>query len=142
MFATSLEALAAQLGLDVKEKKGKYTLSRVVAERKAFLTKKKLTYTAWVLPDDTAKTVQFSEMLAESGLGLSSGDSDMSPGFGFKTESYNTTSGARTGSITEQSTLFGKQYTYAFDYAQVRTAVEKLAAEQGYAFTYHIAPTF
>ena len=76
-----------------KEKKGVWEFSATIAERKAFLSKKKLTYSAKMRIDDDAKVVKFSEMLIEAGSGLTSGggfDEGMSPGFGFKTESYNT----------------------------------------------------
>lgn len=142
MITDSLSSTASSLGLEVKEKKGKIELSKVVAERKAFLSKKKLTYTAWVKIDEEAKAILFSEMLSENASGFTSGDSDMGPGFGFKTETYNTMSGARTGGIAEQSQLFGKQYTYDFDYAQVRTAVEQIATTNGFTFSYQILPSF
>jgi hypothetical protein len=72
------------------EKKGVWDFSATIAERKAFLSKKKLTYTSKIRIDDGAKVVKFSEMLIEVGSGFSSGgnfDDGMSTGFGFKTES-------------------------------------------------------
>jgi len=96
-----------------KDKKDVWEYSFTIAERKAFLSKKKLTYFAKMKIFEDEKLLKFSEMLIESGSGFSSGDgfdSGMSTGFGFKTESYNTLSGARQGTITEQSTLFGKKY--------------------------------
>jgi len=48
--------------------------------------------------------------------------------------------GGREGSIEEQSTLFGKQYTYAFDYKKVRASAEDAAVKAGYAFKYQITP--
>ena len=77
-----------------KKKKGVWEFSATIAERKAFLSKKKLTYSAKMRIDDDAKVVKFSEMLIEAGSGFTSGggfDDGMSTGFGFKTESYNTT---------------------------------------------------
>ncbi|MHB1324864.1 MAG: hypothetical protein ACYC0L_01460 [Thermoleophilia bacterium] len=38
-------------------------------------------------------------------------DGDMSPGFGFKKETYKTGAGPREGTIEEQSTLFGYSIT-------------------------------
>ena len=75
-------------------------------------------------------------MLKETGIGLSSGDSDMSPGFGFKAESYNTSSGAREGTIEEQSKIFGEKYSYNFDYSSVRKKLEELSKEESYNFKY------
>ena len=143
MISTALNALASEQGLALAEKKGKTTLTRVVAERKAFLSKKKLTYTAWVKVEEEPKRLHFSEMLAESGFGMAGGfDTDMSPGFGFKVETYGSGTGGRSGGIAEQSTLFGKRYQYDFDYVRVRAAVEALAAGEGYAFEYHVTPNF
>lgn len=140
-----VQSYAKEFGADLNEKKGIWELSKVIAERKAFLSKKKLTYSAKFRIDDESKTVKFTEMLAEKGSGLSSGgsfdgDMGMSPGFGFKAETYKTGMGGREGSIQEQSTLFGKDYTYNFDYAEVRKKFEDLAKANGYGFKYQITP--
>lgn len=125
------------------EKKGVWDFSATIAERKAFLSKKKLTYSLRVRIDDGAKVVKFSEMLVEAGSGLSSGgdfDSGMSTGFGFKTESYNTFKGGRQGTIEEQSVLFGKDYSYQFDFKECRSMIEDIAGKAGYKFEYQILP--
>ena len=59
-----------------------------IAERKVFLSKKTLTYKARVRIDDENKIVKFFETLKEKGLGVSTGASDLSPGYGFKIETY------------------------------------------------------
>lgn len=127
-----------------KDKKGVWEFSTVIAERKAFLSTKKLTYSARVKIDEEAKMVNYSEMLIEAGSGLSSGgfdgDSGMSSGFGFKTESYNTMNGGREGNIEEQSNLFGKKFEYKFDYKEIRTKIEEAAKSAGYKFEYQILP--
>ena len=126
-----------------KEKKGVWEFSATIAERKAFLSKKKLTYSAKMRIDDDVKVVKFSEMLIEAGSGFTSGggyDEGMSTGFGFKTESYNTTSGAREGSIQEQSNLFGKKFEYKFDYKEIRSKAEVAAKSADYRFEYQILP--
>ena len=118
-------------------------MKAVIAERKAFLSKKKLEYIAKFRVDDGAAAIRFSEMLKESGSGLSSGgdfNSHMSPGFGFKKETYKTGAGPREGTIEEQSTLFGKQYDYRFDFNDIRTGVEKIAVDHDYSFSYSIPP--
>ena len=125
------------------EKKGVWDFSTTIAERKAFLSKKKLTYSLKIRIDDGAKVVRFSEMLIEAGSGLSSGgdfDSGMSTGFGFKTESYNTLSGARQGTIEEQSNRFGKDYSYQFDFKEIRLKVKDVVEKAGYKFEYQILP--
>lgn len=136
------QALASYNG-SWKEKKGLWEFSATIAERKAFLSKKKLTYSMKMRVDDSARTVKFSEMLMEAGSGLSTGgsfDDDMSSGFSFKKESYNTLNGGREGSIEEQSRLFGKDFTYQFDYKEVRSKVQAMAERAGYRFEYQILP--
>jgi hypothetical protein len=124
--------------------KSVWAFSVTIAERKAFLSKKKLTYSAKMRIDDDAKTVRFSEMLVEAGSGLFSGgggfDGEMSSGVGFKTETYNTTSGAREGNIEEKSNLFGKKFEYKFDYKEIRAKVEEEAKSTNYKFEYQILP--
>ena len=123
-----------------KENKGIWEFKTIIAQRKAFLSTKKLTYIAKMRINDDEKSVKFTEMLVENSAGLSSGglDSDMSSGFGFKTESYNTFGGAREGNIEEQSQLFGKKFTYNFDYKEIRSKIEQEAKNQGYSFNYQI----
>ena len=125
-----------------KEKNGIWIFSAIIAERKVLLSKKKLTYSARIKIDDGDKTLKFSEMLINSGSGLSSGDGSdgISPGVGFKVETYDTTTGAREGTITEQSNLFGKKFEYKFDYSEIRSKIEKVAKAAGYKFEYQILP--
>jgi hypothetical protein len=130
-----LKRYVAELGADLSEKKGVWTFSKVIAERKAFLSKKKLTYTAKFRVDDSARLVKFTEMLVESGSGLSSGG-----GFGFKAETYKSGLGGREGTIEEQSKLFGKNYSYTFSYQEVRNRFESLAKSGGYEFKYQVTP--
>src|SRR4030065_1194116 len=95
------EALKSYDG-EWKEKKGVWSFSTTIAERKAFLSKKKLTYSLKVRVDDGAKVVKYPEMLIEDGSGLSTGgdfDSGMSTGFCFKAESDKTFGGARQGPV-------------------------------------------
>lgn len=133
-----IKAMASSIGVELKEKKGAWTLKVVVAERKAMLSKKRLEYIAKFRVDDSAKELLFTEMLKESGSGVSSGMDDSSPGFGFKTESYKTGAGPRAGSITEQSNLFGQQYTYTYDWDTIRPWFEQVAQAAGYTFRYSI----
>ena len=129
-------------GGDWKEKNAVWIFSATIAERKAFLSKKKLIYTARIKIDDVNKTLKFSEMLIEAGSGLSSGDESdgISPGIGFKVEKYDTTSGAREGTIAEQSNLFGKKFEYKFDYSEIRSKIKKAAKAVGYKFEYLVLP--
>ncbi len=135
-----IKAIAKGIPAELKEKKGVYTLEFTVAERKVLLSKKKLTYSAKFRLDDANKEFRFTEMLKEASSGMSSGDSDFGPGFGFKKETYKTGGGPREGSIEEQSVMFGQQYSYSFDFKKVRTALESAAAKAGYTFKYQITP--
>ena len=135
--------IADGIGAKIAEKNGVLSGDTVIAERKAFLSTKRLTYSFRVRIDEDAKSVKFSEMLKEAGSGLSSGggyDSEMSSGFGFKKESYNTMSGAREGTIEESSKLFGKTYEYKFDYSKIRKEVESASKGADYKFEYQVLP--
>jgi hypothetical protein len=134
-----IKTIVLAIPMELQEKNGIYSFEATIAERKTFLSRKKLTYKGKFRIDEEKKTVKFTEMLKESGFGLSSGTDDgISPGFGFKTESYNTFSGAREGTIEEQSNLFGKKYDYTFDYGKIRKQIEEKAKEAGYQFSYQI----
>jgi hypothetical protein len=134
-----IKKVFAAFPADFSEKKGLFSVNYVVAERKAFLSKKKLVYIAKYRIYEGKQEVRFTEMLKESGSGLSSGsDFDSSPGFGFKTESYKTWGGAREGDIEEQSKLFGKKYNYTYDFKSIRVAIEKKVQEAGFVFKYQI----
>jgi hypothetical protein len=134
-----IRGVFSALPAEISEKKGLFTVEYVVAERKSFLSKKKLVYIAKYRIDEDKGEIRFTEMLKESGSGLSGGgDFGSSPGFGFKKETYKTGGGAREGVIEEQSGLFGKQYSYTFDFKAIRAAMEKKAREAGFAFKYQI----
>ena len=136
MLIDEIEKFVTGIPASLKEKRGVYSVEFTVAERKVFLSKKKLTYSAKFRIDEENKELRFTEMLKESGSGMSAGDS----GFGFKKESYKTGTGPREGTIEEQSRLFGAQYSYTFDFATVRTVIENEAVNAGYAFKYQITP--
>lgn len=139
-----IQKLAEENSVELKEKKGVWTFKAVAAERKAFLSKKKLEYIVRFRIDDAAKTLRFNEMLKESGSGISSGsgfDGDMSPGFGFKKETYKTGAGPREGTIEEQSNLFGQKYDYSFDFKSIRDKIEAIASAQGYSLDYVLLPS-
>ena len=135
-----LKGIVSRIPAKINEKKGIYEFEVVLAERKAFISKQKLIYSGKFRIDEANKEVRFTEILKESGAGMSSGgiDSDMSSGFGFKKESYNTFSGSREGTIEEQSNLFGKKYQYNFDVGAIRKEFESKAKQNGYKFTYKV----
>jgi hypothetical protein len=116
------------------QKDGSLKGEAVLAERKAFLSKKKLTYSCRARVDDAARTVRFWEMLMEKGSGMSSGMDDVAPGIGFSAGTYKTGGKERSGSIEEASNLFGKDFDYQWDYGAVRTALQQVAAAAGYGW--------
>ena len=116
------------------QKDGSLKGEAVLAERKAFLSKKKLTYSCKARVDEAARTVRFWEMLMEKGSGMSSGMDDVAPGIGFSAGTYKTGGKERSGSIEEASNLFGKDFDYQWDYGTVRTALQQVAAAAGYGW--------
>lgn len=128
------------VGALINGNKGVYSIEIMLAERKSFLSRKKLLYTASFRIDDSKKEIRYTEKLKETGFGLSSGSDslDTSPGFGFKKETYKTGIGPREGTIEEQSNLFGKQYNYKFDFGSIRKIAETRAKQAGYTFSYHL----
>ena len=113
-----------------EQRDGSLILKFVIAERKAFLSKKKLTYKSKVRVNDEKKEVTFFEMLSESSSGLSAGS-----GFEFKKETFGNKGKERDGGIEEMSNLFGKKYTYSFDYKKIREALKEEAQKTGYSFS-------
>jgi len=117
----------------VKDESYGFSFNKLIAERKVFLSTKKLECSGKVKIDETKKEVVFTEMLKESGSGLS-----MDSGFGFSATSYSSGMNGRSGTIEEQSTLFGKQYKFTFNYAETRKQVEEVCGKEGYKFNYSI----
>ena len=116
---------------ELKEQRdGSLAMKFVIAERKAFLSKKKLTYKCKARVNDEKKEVTFFEMLSESSSGLSAGS-----GFEFKKETFGTKGKEREGGIEEMSNLFGKKFTYSFDYKKIREAIKEEAQKTGYSFS-------
>ncbi|MDD5590633.1 MAG: hypothetical protein PHY18_01750 [Dehalococcoidales bacterium] len=138
MLIEEIRRIANEIPAELKEKKGVFSLEFIIAERKVMFAKKNLTYNAKFRIDESKKELRFTEMLKESGSGFSSGDGDISPGFGFKVETYKTGGGPREGNIKEQSELFGKQYSYNYDFSRIRTALEREADRAGYTFKYQL----
>jgi hypothetical protein len=132
-----LQRYLAERGGELTEKKGAWEYAVTVAERKAFLSRRKLAYRAAFRVDDEHRVVHFTERLVESGAGLSTGDD--AAGFGFQAGSYKTSGRGREGTLEEQSSLFGQRYDYTFDFAAVRKDVASLAEKAGYEFSYRIA---
>jgi len=135
MLCEDIEKLAQDLSGKLEEKRGVFTLTVTLAERRGFLRKDRLEYVARFRIDDSAKVLHFSEMLQERGSGIASGEDIQ--GFGGKKEVTRVTSGPRSGTIEEQSNLFGAKYEYRFDYGAIRKAFAEAAARHGFRFEYH-----
>jgi hypothetical protein len=142
MLLDDINAIVMAIPAALKEANGKYSFELVVAERKAFLSTRKLAYRAAFRMDDAKKELRFTEMLKESGMGISTGGTDVeiSPGMGFKVQTYTVGMGPREGNIAEQSVLFGKKYDYSFDFSRIRRDVEAAAVKAGYVFKYQLTP--
>jgi len=129
----------AALPAKISETDGLFSVEYVVAQRTSFFSKQNLVYRAKYRINADLREVRFTELLTESGSGLLGGGGfDSSPGFGFRIETYTTGMGPRDGTIQEQSDLFGKKYSYTFDFKAIRGVVEKKARDAGYAFRYQI----
>ncbi len=129
-----LTEISKSLPAEFKEQKdGSLILQFVVAERKVFLSKKKLTYRCRARVNDEKKKVTFFEILRESSVGLSGG-----AGVGFTKETYGVRGKEREGNIEEQSRLFGKDYKYSFDYKKIRETIKDEAEKVGYSFSVHL----
>jgi len=138
VLVDEIRRIANEIPAELREKKGIFSLELIVAERKVMFSKKKLSYNAKFRIDDGQKELRFTEMLKEAGSGFSSGDGNISPGFGFKAETYKTGAGPREGTIKEQSELFGKQYSYNYDFSKIRAEVEREVDRAGYTFKYQL----
>jgi hypothetical protein len=121
------------------QRDGSLTMEMLVAERKAFLSKRTLTYKCRLRVNDAARNVTFWEMLVEKGSGVSGGD-DMAPGFGFKKETYRTGGKELSGGIEEASRLFGQHFDFNWDYAVVRRMVRGVAEAAGYSLNVVLNP--
>ncbi|MDY6867740.1 MAG: hypothetical protein SVT56_07525, partial [Chloroflexota bacterium] len=68
-----IKEYAKSISAEFKEKKGVGEINLVVAERKAFLSKEKLSYQAKFRLDEAAKILKFTEMLKERSAGMEAG---------------------------------------------------------------------
>jgi hypothetical protein len=130
---------ANAMGFTLTESAHKLTLERVVAERKAFLASERLVYRATITLDEGRRSARFSELLKESGRGLTSGGDDgdfgAASGFGFQKSTYNTRTDGITESIEEQAARFDRLYAPGFPYRAVKGQLGGICAAAGYAFS-------
>ncbi len=131
---------AQAAGFTVQQSADQLTLERVVAERKTFLASAKLEYRATVSLDEGRRTARFTELLKESGAGLTSGGGDdgdfgTASGFSFQKSSYNSRKDGIGESIEEQAARFGTKYAPGFPYAEVKGHIARACAAAGYSLT-------
>lgn len=136
-----LAYLSQEVGAETRLKGQGGEAHMVIAERKSFLSKKRVEYTAKFRVDEDDRSVHFTETLKESGSGLSGGDTaDVGGGFTFAKETYRTGPGGRDGSLEAQGNLLGKKYAFTFDYGKIRAAVRAIAERHAYRFEYQVFP--
>ncbi len=126
-FIEELKSVIPDSATLVRQKKDRFKIFLVLAERRFFFSKKQLVYKGKFRIDEQKKEVVLSDYLRETNIGLCS-----SSGWGFSCESFNTMKGIRKGTIKEQSRLFGKNYNYSFDFSKFRQKVEAAARRHGY----------
>ncbi len=134
MLSLALTEALRELGGEVVQRGEELVFTKVLAERRVFLARKKLVYRARLRVDENTHEVRLVESLTETSSGLA-GDS----GVQFQAESYRTRPALREGTIAEQAKLFGANYCYTFDFEQVRTAVERVVREHGYTLRHALA---
>ncbi|MFA5025511.1 MAG: hypothetical protein WC503_03340 [Candidatus Shapirobacteria bacterium] len=132
MIKEIIQALANYKG-EWKQNGEVWEFVSTVAERRVFISTKKLIYSAKIKVDEVSRIINFSEMLVENSVGIDAGLS-------IKTETYNTLNGSLQGTIEEQSSLFGKKYQYKFNYQEIRNLIEDLSKSLGYKFEYQVFP--
>ena len=130
----ALAELAGEIQGKLTSDREGYRLEAVLAERKAFLSRRKLVYQARFRIDETARTVTLSERLQETGTGMGfAGDLGTSAGIGFKKETYRVgLDGVRSGTIEEQFRLFGKKYDYRFSFGPWREKIKQATEAAGF----------
>jgi len=107
-----------------------------VAERKSFLSRKKLTYKCHLRVIDGEKAVRLYEILKESGFGLSGSDG-MEAGFSFKKETYST--GVKSGTGPSRSCRASWEGLLVFlRFGAIRHAFQQAADEAGYSFSVYL----
>ncbi len=124
------------LGETFVRKKDIWELKALLAERKAFLSRKKLFFRAAFQVDEATRSVRYSERLEESGSGFGAGDDIV--GAGVRTWKISSGKEAQTGEMTEELRLFGEKYAFTFRCEAVREVVKRVAEEEGFAFHYRI----
>ena len=131
----SIVAFAKSVGAEVKVKRDTVEIQKIVADRKTFLSKEKLTYQAKLRVDQKENMVHFFESLKESSAGMSS------PGVSVQKTKYKVgLSGQQESEFEQQAEFLGQKYDYQFDFKTVRTSIEKYSREAGFDFHYQVIP--
>ena len=129
---TELAEIGSGFGLESKEKKGVVTLSRLAAEKKGFLSKRKVTYQALYKIDQEQKELHFTEFLIESASGAG----------GAGSESWSTGSAKEgpEGRVGKRMSALAKKYQIHFPAVEVGVRFRQAAEAGGYAFIFQKTP--
>ncbi len=120
-------------GGELRQEGDKILYTKVLAERRVLLGKRRVVYRARFRVDAQAREILYSEQLVETGLGMSP-----EAGVGTRVEVGSLTPGPREGRLAEELNLLGKRYSVQFDYGALRRGLEAVAAEQGYTLRFSL----
>jgi hypothetical protein len=135
---------AASAALPVRlspQKDGSLIGEAVLAERRAFISGKKLTYRCKARVDEASRTVRFWEMLVEMRWGAAGGPDGAGSGASLSAGVPATGGKERPRSIAEVARCFGKDYSYRWDYSAVRASLQRIAVAAGYGWATVPGPT-
>ena len=118
--------LKAQGG-EVREEGDNLTFTRVLAERRTFLARRKTTLYLHLEIHEQKKELLARLSLAEKGSGL-----PLESGVGGRLEIYKL-GRKRTGKVTEDLRFLFERYRLSFDYTAFQREIENLAKEHSYA---------
>jgi hypothetical protein len=123
---------------DFNSDDGLHSLTSVIAERKGFFSRRKLTFTARFRVNEETREVIYNETLVEKKSGLGAGTGEGISGFGFRKWKTASGPGGLEGVLEEQSEMFRRKYGFTFRFQQIRDAVRKLVEDEGYTFKHQI----
>jgi hypothetical protein len=119
---------------DFQAEDGLHSLTSVIAERKGFFSRRKLTFTARFRVNEETREVIYNETLVERRIGLGAGIGEGISGFGFRKWKITANPRGLDGTEEGHSQPFGRKDGFTFRFQQVRDAVRKVVEEEGYTF--------
>lgn len=127
------------VGGSLTENNGLYIFKYEIADRNTKINNINVSYTAKfrVINDD--KIIKFNEVITEKSSGLGVGG-EMTPGIGYKTESFKSKLDGREGKVSEKSSMGEKELNYSINYKDIRNTIKSISEKNGYRFKYKILP--